>query len=95
MADRPLPRRQPSAGWSRQVLACLLLGLGAALPALLREPINALAWALVLNLPPWISGPLLQLLPLLWIAAVIAGVVLWLRLQARRECQARRLFSRR
>ena len=75
--------------------AALGLCLGLMLSMLLRDPINALSWAMVLNLPPWLSGPLLLMVPLVWFVAVVALVVVGIKRVAERQEQPRRLFSSR
>jgi len=95
MADRISLRRLPSSGLHRLWCGMFGLCLGFLLPVLLRGPINALSWAIVLNLPPWLSGPLLLMLPLVWFLAVLAVLMLGIKNVSERQKQPRRIFSRR
>ena len=95
MADRFPLHRWPSSGLHRFWFAALGLCLGFLLPVLLRGPINALSWAIVLNLPPWLSGPLLLMVPLVWFLAVLAVLMVGIKNVVERQKQPRRIFSRR
>jgi len=95
MVERRSLPRSVSVGLNRSLRAALLVGLGLVIPTLLRAPINAVSWALVLHLPPWLSGPLLLLSPLLWFPALMGLCAFGVHLAFSRAPRPRRLFSRR
>ena len=95
MADRMPLHRWPFSGVHRFWIAALGLCLGFLFPVLLRGPINELSWAIVLNLPPWLSGPLLLMVPLVWFLAVLVALMVGIKTVVERQKQPRRIFSRR
>jgi hypothetical protein len=94
MADRRSFRRSAPAGLARLGRAVLFIGLGVVISMLLRAPMHAVSWALVLHLPPWLSGPLLLLTPLLWWVMLMGLLAFAFSLVPARHRQPRRLFSR-